>query len=490
MQFARIGYLVFLSIIVIIGHLACSDKADKSAENRSAKPLVGNTATGEKPDTSERFNLILFSIDTLRRDRLTVYGYTKETSRAIELLAKESVVFDTAITAHTNTAPSHATVLTGLFPGTHGILQNGMRLKEGIPTAASILKAKGYVTGGFVSGWTLSPHTQLQRGFDKYDAAFSHGRRKGNYTWALAKRWLRQNANGDTPFFLFIHLFEPHFPYEPPPQYALRFLPNQKRLEAPATRPNLPGLKSKLKLMPKEQREYEARYDGEIAFSDTIVDELLIELKRLKKDEKTLLVLFSDHGETLYERDWVFDHGGRVYDEQLLVPLMIRFPNKYRADVRIEQQVTLVDVLPTVFDWMRIGKPDKVQGRSLLPLIQATESEKTPRAAFSHGRPEPVRVPEINARLTKKGILSSIRLPNAKLIEYPVEGGGVYQQLFDLSNDPGERINIAKSRPDLTEKLHKELSRWRIRTGVEKQPIIPRLTKEIEKGLRSLGYVE
>jgi arylsulfatase A-like enzyme len=486
MQTTRIICLISLSVIAIVGDLSCSKKADKSAEQQ----LSLRQAPVAEADQAKPINLVLISIDTLRRDRLTVYGYAKETSDAIERLAKESVVFDSAITAQTNTAPSHATVLTGLFPGSHGILQNGMRLKDDIPTMASILKARGYATGGFVSGWTLSPHTQLQRGFDEYNAAFRGSRRAGIDTWAFAKRWLRQHARGDKPLFFFLHLFEPHFPYDPPPQFALKFLPNQKQLEAPTERKDLPGLKVKLKLKPKEEREYDARYDGEIVSSDRIVESVLKELQRLRIRNKTLLVLFSDHGETLFERDWVADHGGRVYDEQLLVPLMIRFPDKERAGVRIEQQVMLVDVLPTVFDWMRIDTPRKIEGRSLLPLIRGVEKDKTPRAAFSHGRPEPVRVPEIGVRLTKRGILSSIRLPNAKLIEYPLEGGGVYQQLFDLEKDPGERVNIAKRRPDLVEKLHKQLSRWRIQTGVEKQPIIPRLTKEIEKGLRSLGYVE
>ncbi|MBN1654927.1 MAG: sulfatase [Deltaproteobacteria bacterium] len=480
--------IALLFTLALFAVLSCSKRSTSGKQASAPEATSANksavAAAGDQP------NLILISIDTLRRDRLGVYGYEKATSPVIDRLAAESVVFDTAISAQTNTAPSHATIFTGLFPGSHGILRNGMRLKEKVPTMASILKEEGYATGGFISGWTLTPHTDLQRGFDEYNAAFSGSRREGEITWALAKRWLRDKGEGEKPFFLFLHLFEPHFPYVPPAQYALRFLPEQSRLEAPDERDNLPGLKIKLKLEPKEEREYEARYNGEVLFSDIIVERLLNELKRTRIQENTLMILLSDHGETLFEREWVADHGGRVYDEQLRVPLIVHFPDKKWAARRIEQQVTLVDVLPTVLDFLRCRKPERLEGRSLLALIKGSERDKAPHPAFSHARPEPVRVPEISARLSKKGLISSIRLPNVKLVEYPLESGGWYQQLFDLQADPDERVNLAQSKPDLVKKLHQQLAQWRIRTGVETQSLIPRLSKEIEKGLRSLGYVE
>jgi arylsulfatase A-like enzyme len=467
----------------------CSKSDNSEAAKQSAKIAAQAKEAAKKAEKS-RLNVVLVSIDTLRRDHVTAYGYPKETTPFMEQLAKESVVFDTAITVQTNTAPSHATMLTGLFPGSHGILLNGMQLKKDIPTMATILKEAGYVTGGFVSGWSLSQHTELQRGFDEYNAVFSGSRRDGIVTYDLAKKWLKQQSKSGKPFFLFLHLFEPHFPYDPPAENALKFLPDQKKLLAPTERPGLlPGLKSQLKLSARDVQEYEARYDGEIVTCDGILETLISDIKRLKIKTKTIFVFLSDHGETLFEREWVADHGGRVYDEQLRVPLLIRFPNKAHGGVRFDQQVQLTDVLPTVLDYLNIAKPDKLEGRSLQPLINGKKREKKPRPAFSQARSEPVRVPEIQAALSKEGLISSIRLPTIKLIEYPMKDGDWYKQLFDLTTDPNERINIAKDRPDDVAKLHDQLSKWRTQTGVNQQGPLPELSKEVEKGLRALGYV-
>jgi len=485
------GYSSLCAIIILAVGYSCSDIDAECGPQKAPEPFRSEPKKAVQRAKDEgALNLVIVSIDTLRRDHLGVYGYAKETSANIDRLAKESVVFDTAITVHTNTAPAHASILTGRYPGSHGLRRNGMKLKEGIPTLATLLKQKGYATGGFVSGWTMKKRTLLGRDFDVYDDKFSTGNRKGPKTWKEAREWLRAQAKDRTPFFLFLHLFDPHFTYEPPESFSRRFLENQEKFSTPEKQRGLPGLKERLKLTLQQEQEYVARYDGEILYADSVVKKLIRELKRLRVLRTTTIVFLSDHGETLFERDWVADHGGRVYDEQVRIPLMIRFHDKWKAGTRVSEQVSHVDVLPTVLDILDIETSIDTAGLSLIPLIANRESEKYQRPAFSHGRPEPKRVPEIHARLVKKGLISSIRYPTVKLIEYPMEKGRWHRQLFDLIKDPEEKNDIALKKPKLAQQLHEQLEKWRIQTGVSRHAEVPQLSNTVKKALRALGYVD
>ncbi len=482
----RVSFL-FLSLVCVV---ACG-KCGSDTQTQKPVPFPGNQpAAAAKVEAPATPNVVIITIDTLRADHLTVYGYEPDTSPKIRKLAKSGVVYENAFAAHTNTAPSHATMLTGAFPGTHGIRQNGMKLLPNIPTLAEILGERGYQTGAFVSGWTLTPHTGLDRGFDVYDAQFSRSRRPGLDSWQLAGRWLKKAAKSDKPFFLFFHMFEPHFGYEPPDEYALRFLPNQKTLTVPLD-PHLPGLKKK-SLTPQAILEHTARYDGEIALADEIVGKIVRALEKLEKLEDTLIIVTADHGETLFERAWVADHGGRVYDEQIHVPLVIRFPHSELKRKRVSAQVHHVDIVPTVLDVVGAEVPRALPGRSLHAVARSGKQrgDRT-RAVFSHGRPEPARVPEITAHLVKTGILTTVRLPPFKLIEYPLAEGGYFQQLFNIETDPGETRNVASEHPDQVATLRAQLDAFRGATGTaDTQAAPPQLTPEVHEQLKSLGYVQ
>lgn len=479
------------AIVVFTVGFSCSDIDAKHEPQKVSKPSrTGPKETAQSAKDEELLNLVIVSIDTLRRDHLGVYGYANETSVNIDRLAKESVVFDTAISVHTNTAPAHASILTGLFPGSHGLRRNGMELKEGIPTLATLLKQKGYATGGFVSGWTMKKRTLLGRDFDVYDDDFPKGHRKGPKTWQKARKWLAVQVKDRAPFFLFLHLFDPHFTYEPPESYSRRFLENQKEFSTPINQRGLPGLKEQLKLTPQQEQEYVARYDGEILYADSVIKKLVSALERLKVLRTTTIVFLSDHGETLFERDWVADHGGRVYDEQIRIPLIIRFHDKWKAGTRVSAQVTHVDILPTALDILDIETSIDTAGISLIPLITNQESEKFQRPAFSHGRPAPNRVPEIRAHLVEKGLISSIRYPTIKLVEYPMEKGKWHRQLFNLIEDPEEKNDIVLEKPKLAQQLHEQLEKWRVQTGVSRHAEVPVFSNTVKKALRALGYVD
>jgi arylsulfatase A-like enzyme len=434
---------------------------------------------------------VIISVDTLRADHLTPYGYDRETSPHIAKLARDSVLYEQAYAAHTNTAPSHASMLTGVYPGTHGIRQNGMKLLSTVPTLAEILSDGGYATGAFVSGWTLTPHTGLDRGFDVYDARFTRSRRPGAESWQIAERWLKKTAKTGKPFFMFFHMFEPHFAYEPPDEYALRFLPGQTALTVPLD-VGLPGLMSKRRLSARAVTEYTARYDGEIAVADEIVGKIVRRLKRLALLDNTLIVFTSDHGETLFERAWIADHGGRAYDEQAHVPMIVRFPHAEYRRKRVSAQVHHIDILPTVLDVTQRAAPPGLPGRSLLGVVRnRRQRSDITRPVFTHARPEPERVPEITASLVKTGIITAVRLPPFKLIEYPMASGGYFQQLFNIEVDPGETKNVAAANPEQVTALHAHLEAFRKLTGTgDTATPVPTLTPEVHEQLKSLGYVQ
>ncbi len=462
----------------------------------AALAFVPLTGCGANPPDAraieEPIHVVLLSMDTTRRDHVSFYGYEKDTTPALQrLVAERGVVFDSAVAVHANTGPSHGSILTGLYPGSHGILRNGMKLDERATSLAEILREQGYITGGFISGWSLTGHTGLDRGFDVYDTTLPDGvRRSAELTLEAARPWMRNAVAAGGPFFLFFHLFDPHFPYQPPEAEGLRFLPDGKTEFSTQLKSSLTRLRAHSEITPEIAEEYVARYDGEIAYADRHMGMLLEMLEELGVADRTLIVFLSDHGETLYEREWIFDHGARAYDEQIRVPMAMRLPADAYAGKRVHAQVSHVDVVPTVLDVLGLPPQAGVAGRSLLPLLDMPINRGGQRPVFAHAEPRPERVPEIEVPIAEEGLIATIRLPTVKLIEYPMLGGGWFRQLFDLVEDPRETRNVAEGRRELADDLHVELDRWRRATGSAELTPTPRLSPEVENGLRALGYVE
>jgi arylsulfatase A-like enzyme len=457
--------------------------------------MIAVSACGAAPGPPpEPVNLVIVSIDTLRPDHLGVYGYPHPTSPNLDRFAQRSIVFDQAVTVHVATAPAHGTILTGRYPGSHGIQRNGMRLSPDVPTLAETLARHGLATGAFVSGWTLQRHTGLDRGFDVYDdtldAPGAGARRAGGLTTQAALGWLQRQVTAKREFFLFLHLFEPHWPYDPPAQDALRFLPGQYELTTISKPVHIDRRNSVNRLTPFEQREYVARYDGEIVAADRFLDRLLNGLDDLGVANNTVVIVLADHGETLFEREWTMDHGTRPYDEQARVPMVLHIPGDRLTGRRVADQVSLLDVVPTLLDVLEIDPPAGLQGRSLLPLVRGESTATTPLPAFITARSEGKRVSHIRAPLTDRGMVRAIRLPTVKLIEFPMAGGRRYSEVFDLSEDPGEKTNRAKTNTGSVLALRRELQRWQTTSGGDPDPAAPALDPEVEAALRELGYLD
>ncbi len=274
------------------------------------------------PPPSADVPIFIISIDTLRSDRLPIYGHKGVQTPNIDALRADGILYEHAY-AHTPlTLPSHTSMFTGLLPADHGVRDNiGYSLRDGVPTIAELLKARGYATGAAVSSFVLRTETGVARGFDFYEddveamagkARFiSNIQRAGGATVGVASEWI---AKQQKPVFFFLHLYDPHTPYEAPEPF---------------------------------RSQYANRYDGEIAYSDHVVGEFLQSLKNAGLYDKSMIVLMSDHGEGLNDHGEE-EHGMFLYREAIQVPLVVKLPEQALAGKSVAAAAQLIDIVPTI----------------------------------------------------------------------------------------------------------------------------------------------
>ena len=288
----------------------------------SSSPFGAIACSRTRVTPSNQTPVILISIDTLRSDHLPAYGYRGIETPEIDRFRKDAILFERAYSHVPLTLPSHATMFTGSLPATNGVRDNlGFRLGPAVPTLPELLKKNGYATGAAVSAFVLRRETGIARGFDEYDdqidpanSGSNIGRvqRDGSETEQIAKRWIA--AHAQQPFFYFLHLYEPHTPYDPPEPYRSR---------------------------------YRLKYDGEIARADAIVGDFLSFLKAKGVYDNALILLLSDHGEGLNDHGEA-EHGIFIYREALQVPLMVKLPRQRERGRSVATPVQLSDVFPTI----------------------------------------------------------------------------------------------------------------------------------------------
>lgn len=436
------------------------------------------------------WNIVLISVDTLRIDHLGTYGYDRPTSPAIDALATGGVVFEQAICQNTNTNPSHASMLSGLYPHSHGNRDNFYRMAEDVHMLPEALHEAGYKTAGFVSGYTLKDRIcGLARGFDVYDDDFSGKERRGGETTDRVLAWLRTHA--EDRFFLFVHLFDPHGPYDPPADRPVRFEPRgPERKVAPDRIPRYQRLPVDA---PEDAhwtdlRLYEARYDEEIAYADSQVARLLDELRQLGLYEKTIIVFTSDHGEALDERVHLLDHGGGIGDEEIRVPLILRLPDGRFAGRRFTGQVELIDIAPTLAALAGVDMGDGIQGVNLLLHLEKGSGDPHP-TAFIETRVIPHRWRERGYRLNPRESLKAVRRPGSKLVVFPGLPRN-YIELYDLEADPAEKDNLYPGARDQARPLIVELDRFLALPSRLNQVASPEADPETLEIFRTLGYAD
>jgi arylsulfatase A-like enzyme/Tfp pilus assembly protein PilF len=390
-------------------------------------------------------NVLLITIDTLRADRLGVYDPSHPLTPNIDRFASSGVVFTRAFAHTPTTLPSHANILLGTTPSYHGVHDNANFLvPAGLPTLAGHLKASGYSTGAFVGGFPLDSRFGLGRGFDVYDDNFSQkdrdpgidpGReRRAQAVLDVALNWLKGRTS---PWFLWIHCFDPHDPYVPPEPYRSRHAQNL--------------------------------YDGEVAYTDAALGTLFRHLEETGLLSATLIVLTGDHGEALGEHGEK-THGYLAYNASLRIPLIIRLPGEEHRVV--SRNVSHVDILPTVCDILGLQTPAVLQGASLLPLLRGKGGEDRPIYFESLS-------PFFNLGWAP---ITGFIFKTDKFIDSPIP------ELYDLGKDLDERQNLAadKNLEDFRKRLAQIVRRQSSGANDKARQSMDQQTRE---KLMSLGYL-
>jgi len=451
-------------------------------------------------------SVLMISIDTLRQDHLSYAGYSRPTSPRIDRLAGESAQFLHAFAPRGQTWPSLTSVMTGLHPISHGVRHNGEMLQGGIPTLAELLQERGYRTGAFLTNYCHAPN----RGFEKKEVLQILD--KPHHVWDTAMteqavEWLGQNRSGE-PFFLWLHLVSPHADFDPPSPYDTMFDPDYQGTISGSRERHLDSIVlGDLEVTPRDVEHIVALYDGEVAFVDSLVGRVLDALSAAGLDDETLVVFLADHGEELLDHHNYLYHGCSIYDSVLRVPLLFRLPDRKLAGKRIEGQVSLVDVLPTVLEMVSSPKAEGLDGESLVPLMKEGGARAIVRSewARSLGDPRLGEDPAVETRGRRPKRIYGIRTDRFKYIYNPggvvadnrpfelKPGSGIRyaeEELYDIQADPGETRNLAGELPDVARALSDEIRRWL-------DPALRRVLgpgelagEEAMKALEALGYLQ
>ena len=445
-------------------------------------------------ETVRRPNVLLISIDTLRADHLSCYGYIRPTSPNIDRLAREGTLFSRAYSASSWTIPSHMTMFTSLPPLLHEVDNVGRRLDPARVTLAARFRDAGYQTAAFVTGPTLHPAFGFDRGFDLYhntmaftDEDFTNGdptrptqvaHRKSHHAVtgptvrAAVEGWL--DADARPPFLLFVHLWDPHYDYIPPPPFDTRFDPSYQGTF------DFSDLEFNLAINPSMPV---ALYDGEIAATDAVVGDLLAALARHGWLDHTLVVLTSDHGEQFFE-DGDKGHLTSLYDEVLHVPLVFRLPGAVRAGQRSDAVVDSVHLMPTILGVAGIDPGREARGRDLGPVLRG-------------GRPPADLWALSELTLRQRLPLYAARLPDRKYLARVTEKEPLSLAVvsYDVHADPEEQH--PRNPLDAEEHAFADWLTTHLRTLEVVRRALPRaggapapLDEETERQLRALGYID
>ncbi|MFN0242072.1 MAG: sulfatase [Planctomycetota bacterium] len=440
-----------------------------------ARPsVVGKTAP------EQRTNVLIVSVDTLRADHLSCYGHTRATSPNIDALAARGVLFERALSTAPWTLPSYGTLFSGMEVAKHkaGVIaerESAWGKDEAVPTkvatqglradvrtlAERLVRAR-YRTAGFYSNTFLNPNSGLDRGFETY-VYYQYNAASGV---DLAQQWVDDHAR--EPWFVFLHLMDPHAPYAPPAPYDQQFA--GRSVETLESYPPDTGALRQTPPSAEFKKQLIDLYDGEIAFTDAQIGRFLDHLAEIGELDDTLVVFHSDHGEEFWEHGG-FEHGHDLHDEVLHVPLILALPGKLAPGARVAARVSTADILPTVLELLGVESSGALDGRSLLPLVGARDA--APRDLVS----ESILWGKTERKARFAGDLKLIAM------------GASDDRLFDLAQDPGERQDLAPLRRADVERLRAELVKRHVLTQKLPAGVTVRHTDAQRAALEKTGYV-
>lgn len=440
----------------------------------------------DAPPTTEAepVNVLLFSIDTLRADHVSAYGYHRNTTPVLDELASAGALFEDASAHSCKTAISHMTIFTGLLPEAHGVVQPSSpsvrRLPDEIPTLATLLSQAGFRTGGITENGGVNAELGFDQGMESYTHEIDL-----EATVAKTLTWLGEAVDDPRPFFLFVHTYAVHDPYTPPEPWRSMF-----RAEATAGSVDADlewtGVdewqQSRDRFWASVDRDDPADladlvdlYDGGVRWADDGLRRILTRLDELGLREDTIVVVLSDHGEEFLEHG-EFLHA-QLFEEILRVPLVMTFPDRIGIEPRrIADPVRLVDMTPTLLDLMGIDPPAGLHGSSLVPLMGGGQGVET----------------EVLASWAE-GYVWSIRRENWKFVR-EVTPGGRRPHLFDLETDPGELKNLATTHPRQAVRLEQYMARLQTDAAASLEAVAPGqprdLSRPVRERLKALGYID
>lgn len=417
-------------------------------------------------------NILLVTMDTLRADHLSAWGYPRQTSPTIDALAAEGMRFDQAWAQWPKTGPSFASIFTSTYPKDNGIVRRiGTPLPGGFLMLAEALQRRGYATLAVVSNGAVGREFYFDQGFDAYAETWKLPPEPDGTanTAEVVNREVRKLVAGldrSQPFFLWVHYIDPHFPYEPPAEWRDRFVedavyaPLEELDVARGANRQMGGIAAGQVLDGRtDLGYYVALYDAAIAYADHHLGVLLEELSAGGLMDNTLTVFTADHGESLGEHRYFFDHGRFGFESGLHVPLIFHFPGRIEPRVDLEP-AELLDVTPTILQFAGVSVPGGqwMQGSSLMPRLLAEVDPVSGTDRYGHAEA---------GYATKGRWQKVVRDERYKLIFAPyvsaqryVGGVGVPYALYDLAEDPGEEVNLAAVEEEIFERLKTELYDW------------------------------
>lgn len=444
----RLGLAVTAVAIGLFHQLGCGG-AGPTGQTAPPK-MSGSELRGDI--SPENLNIVLVTIDTLRTDRISSYGSESVDTPNIDSFAEEGVRFSNAASTVPFTLPAHSSILTGLYPPGHGVRENvGYVLDESIPTLAEVLSSEGWSTAGFVSSFVLDRRWGIGRGFDHYFDDFdlsefedtpnlSSVQRSGDVTIAEAVRWLDDRPK-DSPFFLWLHLYDPHDPYTPPEPWKSMY-------------PDRP-------------------YEGEVAYTDSLIGDFRQALSERGLLSNSLVILTADHGEGLGNHGEA-SHGFFLYETTIHVALIVRPPDGRLAGRVVDSAVSHVDLFPTILDAVGVSAPKRVHGESLLPLISGDGDSE--RSVYSESL-----YPLLHYGWAP---LRAIRTGRHKLINAP------RAEVFNVVTDPREAHDLSAEQPAVVEDLEVRLTELRAKIESETPAVgsAPDIDPQTLAQLQALGY--
>jgi arylsulfatase A-like enzyme len=439
-------------------------------------------------------NVLLVTVDTLRADHVESHGSAfPGLTPNLDRLAAEGTVFLHTTSTAPATRPSLAGLMTGTHPGHHQVLSNHTPLKVGVGTLAQLLRKGGYLTAGIVGNDLLAPRSGLGRGFAHYESfASERGLASDAEGVRRALAWLAGSPR--EPWFLWLHLMTPHGPYnsapKPPPMVAAREDPLPDRaLRASRSNYGL-GVVPRYQLVMGAERagDYRRRYREEVFYVDARIGEVLRSLEDSDRSASTLVIVTSDHGESLGEQNLFFQHGWLPNEASVHVPMIWSLPGRVTEGHRVTAPVSLVDVLPTLVSGLGLHVPAGLAGEDL-------------SAALRGGEPPEAAVFAVTAYQNR---MTSVRRGDWKLVHtprppdpLPNDSWGAYYPtaesyaLYDLGQDPREETDLSAAEPERAAALRAELTEWEGRNGLpgvgRESPGVDAAT---QKSLRALGYLD